>query len=93
MYVLGINLGVHEVYIVVKCDKVQVERPLAKIITLTLDFDECYAYPCRNGGNCTDVYDSPIDMGKYCLGTNPYGRKCSCVTGWTGVDCETRMIF
>ena len=38
------------------------------------DIDDCSTNPCQNGGTCAD-------------GTNAY--TCTCVTGFTGGDCET----
>ena len=41
------------------------------------DFDECESDPCMNGGTC--VQDpSRLNF-----------RQCTCVAGYTGVDCET----
>ncbi|CAM6000588.1 unnamed protein product [Sphagnum balticum] len=60
------------------------------------DYDECAVYPCMNNGVCTDNANDPLNQGKYypgpptALGTVG-GRTCACVTGWTGVDCETMI--
>ena len=39
-----------------------------------IDIDECGSTPCQNGGTCTDAVN---------------GYDCTCVTGYTGDDCET----
>ena len=38
------------------------------------DVDECASNPCQNTGDCQD-------------NVNEY--ECTCVSGYTGVDCET----
>ena len=38
------------------------------------DIDDCSPNPCEHGGSCTD-------------GVNSYD--CDCLTGYTGVNCQT----
>ena len=38
------------------------------------DIDECSSNPCLNGGSCVDHVN---------------GYTCSCLVGYTGVDCQT----
>lgn len=45
-------------------------------MSVILDFDNCLSGPCQNGGSCTDA------LGSY---------TCSCLTGYTGVSCETNI--
>ena len=47
-------------------------------ILLFLDIDDCVPKPCLHDGTCTDL-------------TNAY--TCTCIAGYTGSDCETRMYF
>lgn len=46
-------------------------------ISLT-DIDECSSGPCQNGGTCLDQINN---------------FECLCVTGYTGHQCETGIIF
>ena len=41
------------------------------------DIDDCDPDPCQNGGTCTDGVDS---------------YTCTCVTGFTGTDCDTSKL-
>ena len=47
---------------------------LEDICFLFLDINECYSLPCFNGGGCTDLINN---------------FQCSCVPGYTGVQCES----
>ncbi|CAH0562353.1 unnamed protein product [Brassicogethes aeneus] len=40
---------------------------------LRLSFDDCKSNPCRNGGSCTDLYDSYL---------------CNCPSNWEGTNCD-----
>ena len=46
---------------------------LTRMLTFP-DIDECSSDPCKHGGNCTNLI-------------NQYN--CTCVEGYTGLDCET----
>ena len=41
-----------------------------------LDINECVSKPCQHSGTCID------EVNRY---------TCNCVTGYTGVNCETSM--
>ena len=44
------------------------------IIFCCLDIDDCASWPCSNGGRCIDGIDF---------------FTCQCLSGFTGVQCET----
>ena len=43
---------------------------------ISLDIDECLSNPCMHGATCID-------------GVNSY--RCTCLQGYTGINCETGM--
>ena len=43
-------------------------------MTLFADIDECLSFPCKSGGNCTNL------EARY---------NCSCSDGWDGTNCQT----
>ena len=47
-----------------------------RLLRLFTDIDECLSQPCQNAGNCTDFVN---------------GFECTCVSGYTGLLCETGM--
>ena len=47
-------------------------------MTSTADINECLWNPCSNNGNCTDL-------------VNQY--TCSCVAGYTGINCENGNLW
>ena len=49
---------------------------IVSLLINLVDIDECPSNPCHNAGTCTD---------------KPNGYICGCVSGWTGVHCETSM--
>jgi hypothetical protein len=49
-----------------------------KIYDLFADINECASNPCENGGSCTD---------------NVNGYSCTCIGGYTGINCETGTFF
>ena len=45
--------------------------------TDVMDIDECESNPCKNGGNCTDGFNS---------------YSCVCPDGYTGINCEPGKV-
>lgn len=48
------------------------------IVVFVVPPGPCESDPCENGGTCQST-----DGGDYA---------CECLTGWTGVNCETREL-
>ena len=48
------------------------------VVTSFLDIGECASDPCHNGGICIDEINA---------------FTCICISGYTGVTCETSMYF
>ena len=45
---------------------------------LFIDNDDCKGVVCQNGGTCEDKVN---------------GFQCKCVEGYSGVNCETGMLY
>ena len=58
------------------CDEWSVVGFYVRLLRLFTDIDECLSQPCQNAANCTDVVS---------------GFECTCVSGYTGLLCETGM--
>ena len=58
------------------CDEWSVVGFYVRLLRLFTDIDECLSQPCQNAGNCTDFVN---------------GFECTCVSGYTGLLCETGM--
>jgi len=47
--------------------------------SISTNVNACAAYPCQNGGTCTDAASGASDAS---------GRSCACRDGFSGVSCE-----
>jgi len=57
-----------------------IEKPPTSAPVEGTDVNACDAYPCQNGGACTDVAGGASDAS---------GRSCACGDGFSGDSCET----